>query len=305
MKLIRLINRGIRDAFKSVFRNFSLSLASISCTIITLLLVAVSIIISYNVNKITTDIENDLTIVAFIKREATPEEENIVKNELEAIANIDTITFNSKQQIKESMQIEDETFNTIMSSWTEEENPLQSTYIVTVKNVDEINETASSIKNIANIDLVKYGESMVNKLIKIFDVVEKICIGIVIGLIVVTAFLISNTIKLTIFSRRTEIDIMRLVGTSNSVIKLPFLIEGFILGVLGSLLPILTTIFGYSYIYERFGGRILDLDLITLVSPIDIVFKTSLVLLIIGSIVGMVGSYKAVRKYLTIWKRNL
>lgn len=300
MKLFRIINRGIRDAFKSVFRNFSLSLASISCTIITLLLVAVSIIVSYNVEKITTDIENDLTIVAFVKRGASSEEEALIKNELESIANIDTITFNSKQQIKESMKKEDETFNTIMSAWSDDENPLQSTYIVTVKDVDGINETATTIKNIANIDLVKYGETMVNKLINIFDVVEKICVGIVIGLIIVTAFLITNTIKLTIFSRRTEIDIMRLVGTSNSVIKLPFLIEGFILGVLGSVFPILVTIFGYSYIYERCGGRLLDLDIITLVSPMDIVFNTSLILLVIGSVVGMFGSYKAVRKHLTI-----
>lgn len=300
MKPIRILGRGIRDAFKSVFRNFSLSLASISCTIITLLLVSVSVLVSYNVEKVTTDIENDLTIVAFIERNATSEDEQRIKSELESINNIDTITFNSKQSIKESFQAEDETFNTIMSNWSDEENPLQSTYIVTVKDINLINETATSIKNIESIDLVKYGESMVNKLISGFDVIEKICIGIVIALVIVTAFLISNTIKLTIFSRRTEIDIMRLVGTSNSVIKLPFLIEGFILGVLGSILPILATIFGYSYIYERFGGNVLGLEMVSLASPVEIVFTTSIFLLIIGSIVGMFGSYKAVRKYLTI-----
>ncbi len=300
MKLFRIFNRGIRDAFKSVFRNFSLSLASISCIIITLLLVTISIIVSYNVDKITTDIENELTIVAFIKKDATAEEEASIENELKAIANVDKITFNSKEDIKNSLIGESETFSTIMSNWGENENPLQSTYVVTVKDVKNITETANSIKNIGNIELVKYGESMVNKLVNIFDVIEKICIGIVVGLIVVTAFLISNTIKLTIFSRKTEIDIMRLVGTSNAVIKLPFLIEGFVLGILGSIFPILTTIFGYSYLYETCGGRIMDLDLITLVSPMNIVFKTSLVLLLVGSIVGTLGSYKAVRKYLTI-----
>ncbi len=300
MKLFRLLKRGIRDSFKSVFRNFSLSLASISCTIITLLLVSVSILVSYNVDKITTDIENDLTIVVFIKKGATGEEEQAMKSDLEAISNIDEITFSSKDEIKLSMQQENETLNTIMSSWDEGENPLQSTYVVTVKNIRKINETAAAIKNIDNVDLVKYGESMVNKLVNVFDVIEKICIGIVIGLIIVTAFLISNTIKLTIFSRKTEIDIMRLVGTSNSVIKLPFLIEGFILGFLGSVLPILATIFGYTYLFERTGGKIMNFDLVTLASPTEIVFTTSLVLLVVGSIVGMVGSYKAVRKYLTI-----
>lgn len=300
MKPFRLFRRGIRDAFKSVFRNFSLSLASISCTVITLLLVAVSILVSYNVDKITTDIENDLTIVVFIKKEATKEEEAAMRTDLEAIENVDEITYSSKDEIKLQMEQENETLNTIMSSWEEGENPLQSTYVVTVKNIRNINETASAIKNINNVDLVKYGESMVNKLVRVFDIIEKICIGIVIGLIIVTAFLISNTIKLTIFSRKTEIDIMRLVGTSNSVIKLPFLIEGFILGLLGSILPVLATIFGYYYIFERTGGKIMDFDIITLASPAEIVFTTSLVLVIVGSVVGMLGSYKAVRKYLTI-----
>ena len=85
MKLIRLISRGVRDAFKSVFRNFSLSIASISCTVITLLLVSIGILVSYNIKKITTDIENDLTIVAFIERDATSEEEQGIKKELEAM----------------------------------------------------------------------------------------------------------------------------------------------------------------------------------------------------------------------------
>lgn len=300
MKPIRLLSRGIRDAFKSVFRNFSLSLASISCTIITLLLVSIGILVFYNVEKITTDIENELTIVAFVEKGTSSEEELLIKKDLESISNINTIVFNSKEEIKASMQMEDETLNTIMSSWSEDENPLQSTYIVTVNDVKKISETATSIKNISKIDLVKYGESMVTKLINGFDIVEKICICIVGGLIIVTAFLISNTIKLTIFSRRTEIDIMRLVGTSNSVIKLPFLIEGFILGVIGSILPILVTIFGYSYVFERYGGKIFDLEMISLVNPMEIVFGTSLILLIVGSLVGMLGSYKAVRKYLTI-----
>ena len=300
MKPIRIFTRGIRDALKSVFRNFSLSLASISCTIITLLLVSISLLLSYNVNKITTDIENELTIVAFINKNATSEQEVAIKNELESIANIDTITYTSKEEIKNSLASENETLNTVMSKWGEEENPLQSTYTVTVKDVRKIDETATSIKNINNIDLVKYGETMVNKLVNIFDIINKVCVGIVIGLVIVTAVLISNTIKLTIFSRKTEIDIMRLVGTSNSVIKLPFLIEGLFLGVLGAVLPILATIFGYSYIYEKTGGRFLDLDLINLVSPIDVMFKISAILLIIGAIVGMFGSYRAVRKYLTI-----
>ena len=186
-----------------------------------------------------------------------------------------------------------------MSEWDEDENPLQSSFVITVKNVDKIGETAKTLENLEYIDSVKYGEGMVEDLIGVFKVIKKITIIAVIALIFVTAFLISNTIKITIYSRKKEIDIMRLVGTSNTVIKLPFLFEGLFLGLLGSIVPILITIYGYVFFYERMHGVIFT-DIITLISPYNFVFKVSFVLLVIGGLVGMFGSYKAVRKYLKI-----
>jgi cell division transport system permease protein len=131
------------------------------------------------------------------------------------------------------------------------------------------------------------------------EVIRNACAIAVIALILVTAFLISNTIKITIFSRRQEISIMRLVGTSNTVIKLPFIVEGFTLGVIGSIIPILLTIFGYTFLYDYVGGNLFS-ELVVLVSPNSIVYTTSLVLLIVGGLVGMFGSLNAVRRYLKI-----
>ena len=130
-------------------------------------------------------------------------------------------------------------------------------------------------------------------------IIKKGCWVIVAALIVVTIFLITNTIKITIFSRRNEINIMRLVGTSNTVIKLPYLFEGLMLGIFGSLIPILLTIFGYTYFYESMGGIILS-NLVELTKPGSIIFSTSLALLIIGGVVGMFASLRAVRKYLKV-----
>jgi len=299
MKLIRIIKRSIRDSFKSIFRNFSLSMASISCTVITLILVALGILASYNVTTMTDKIEHDLTMIVFIDKKAVEEDINIIKNELENINNIESITYRSKDEIKNNMSSENEAFKTIMDTWKEEENPLQSTFVLKVKEIKEIKETASTIKNIDKVTLVKYGESMVDRMISVFDVIKKVCIVIVVALIIVTAFLITNTIKITIFSRRNEINIMRLVGTSNSVIKLPFLFEGFILGALGAIIPILITLFGYTYFYESMGG-VLFSNLIVLATPSSIIYITSLALFLIGSIVGMIGSTRAVRKYLKI-----
>ena len=299
MKPIRIFNRSLRDSLKSIFRNFSLSAASISCTVITLILVALGILASYNVTSMTEKIEKDLTMVVFVDKSATEGEINLVRNEIESISNVDSITYRSKDEIKNTMSSENETFKNIMDSWDDAENPLQSTFILKVKNIKEIKETATTLKNIDKVTLVKYGESMVDRMISVFDIIKNGCFILVIALVIVTAFLITNTIKITIFSRRNEINIMRLVGTSNTVIKMPFVFEGFLLGAIGSLIPIIITIVGYTYLYEVMGGVMFS-NLVELVEPSKIIYFTALILFVIGSVVGMFGSGRAVRKYLKI-----
>lgn len=302
MKVIRIIGRSITNAGKSIARNFSLSMASITCTIITLILVSLGVLVSYNVNNITKDIEKELTIVVFMKKETTKEELNKTKDALSKIDNVADVKYTSKDDIKNDMASEYPSFSKMMESWTDVNNPFQDSYIVSVKDVRDINETVTTIKNLDNVDIVKYSESMIGELINIFDAIKTGTICLVVGLVLVTAFLINNTIKITIFSRRNEIDIMRLVGTSNVVIKLPFLFEGLFIGVLGAIIPIFVTIFGYTYIYNAVSslGTSNILSIIKLTSPELIVYKTSLFILIIGAVVGMFGSVKAVRKYLTV-----
>ena len=298
MKLLRIIKKSFRDAFRSVFRNFSLSMASISCTAITLILVAVALLVTYNVNSITKDIEDVLTIVVFVDKEATETEIEEVRANIINIKNVDKdeLRYDSSDKIKETLSKEED-LKEILDIL--DENPVASSFVVKVKDVRNITETAEEIKEIENVTKVKYGESLVNKLISMFDIVRDVCIIAVIALIVVTAFLISNTIKITIFSRRHEIDIMRLVGTSNIVIKLPFLIEGFVLGIIGAVVPVLLTIFGYTFLHDFIGGKLFT-ELIVLVKPSEIIYATSLVIVIVGGLVGMFGSTRAVKRYLKI-----
>lgn len=302
MKIFRIIGRSIQNAGKSILRNFSLSMASITCSIITLILVSIGMLLSYNINNITKNIENELTIVIFMDKDITTDELTKTKEDLNNIANIKHVTFKSKEEIKNSMANENDTFNKIISTWEEGENPLQDSFIIEVKDINDINETATTIKNLEKVSLVKYGETTVNDLIKVFAAIKKITIGLVIGLILVTAFLINNTIKITIFSRKREIDIMRLVGTSNIVIKLPFFIEGFFIGFIGSIIPVLITIFGYTYAYNALKSINLSniMNILTLVTPNEIVYKVSLFLVLIGTVIGAVSSVRAVRKHLTI-----
>lgn len=299
MRTFRIFFRNIRDSFKSVFRNFSLSIASISCITITLIVVAIAIILSDNVNNFASLVERDVTIVAFIDNTATKADLDNIKNKINTLDNISTVTFESKMDIMADMMESSEVFDNIMSGWTEEETPIQDTFLVKVDDIERIGDTAKQIQELDLVTSVKYGEGMVEQLISVFEVVRKISIIIVAALILVTAFLISNTIKITIFSRKREISIMRLVGASNINIKIPFIIEGLLLGVLGSIVPILITTFGYVSLYKHFDGQLFS-PFIRLITPEPFVYVVSGALLLIGMVVGMFGSYRAVKKHLKI-----
>ena len=299
MKPFRMLGRSIRDAFKSVIRNFSLSLASISCITITLIIVAVAIMATFNVQNFTKAIEKDMTIVVFVDNDANEEDIDNIKDELDRLTNIDDYTYQTKQEIKAKMQEESDVFDTVLSNWEDEESPLKDTFQVKVKEISEIKETAKRIEKIDKVSVVRYGEGMVDKLIKAFSSIEKVTYGIGIALVLVTVFLIVNTIKLTISARRREIGIMRLVGASNLTIKLPFIIEGMILGLLGSIVPIIITTYGYLMFYEHFDGYLYS-RLIELIQPEPFIYQASLVVLGIGILVGMLGSASAVRKYLKV-----
>ena len=299
MKPFRMLGRSVRDAIKSVIRNFSLSLASISCITITLIIVAIAIVASFNVQNFTKAIEKDMTIVVFIDNDANEEDVEKVENKIKRINNVESYTFQTKKEVKEQMQQESEVFKTVLDTWEDDESPLKDTFQVKVKNVEKIKSTALKIESIDKVSVVRYGEGMVDKMVKAFSSIEKITYIVVIALILVTVFLIVNTIKLTISARSREIGIMRLVGASNITIKLPFIIEGMILGLFGSIVPVILTTYGYLAFYKHFDGYLYS-RLIELIIPEPFIYQTSLIVIGIGILVGMIGSASAVRKYLKI-----
>ncbi len=300
MKSIRTLQRYFRDAFKSVIRNFSLSLASISCIAITLIVVATSIILSYNVENFAESIRKDVTMVVFVDKDAKEDDLKQIKHEIQKIDNVDKITFKSKTETAEETKSKIEAVAPLVDMWTDETNPLLDSYMIKVKDVAIIKDTVAQIQKIDKINSISYGEEVVDQLVTVFKAIEKVCIGAVVALIIVTAFLITNTIKLAIYSRKTEIEIMRLVGASNIAIKVPFIIEGLFIGILGAIIPIILTIYGYTTLYNYFGGQVFGSSLAKLLSPVPFVYLVSLLLLLIGAAVGMFGSYSAVRKHLKI-----
>ena len=297
MRAIRVIIRNIRDAFKSVFRNFSLSFASITCSAITLLIVTIAIVITTNINYLTKQYENELTIVTYLYHDANEEQIKEYDNLLKENKHIIEYKYKSKEDWKKECQDDSDVLNNALNSLSY--NPLLDSYTIKVDELKNMKQVAKDVAKSDYVESVDYNEGLVEKISVVFNLVEKISIILIVALLVVTAFLIGNTIKLTIFSRKTEIEIMRLVGTSNIVIKLPFLFEGLILGVLGSIIPIMIMVYGYLILYDRTNGYIYS-NVIKMVKPYPFVFYAALFILILGAIIGMISSIRAVRKYLKI-----
>lgn len=300
MKAFRILGRNIRDSFKSIWRNFSLSLASIACIIITLIVVAIAIILSFNVNNFTKAVEQDMTIVAFLDRDVSLERIEQIQDEINVLNHVEKFTFHDKMEIRDDMMEGSDDYKLVLEKYQDRDsNPLSDTFHIKVTDVNAIEEVAKEVQKIANVKSVKYGEGMIEQLVSVFSTIRFISIWVVGALILVTAFLIANTIKITISSRRREIEIMRLVGASNINIKIPFIFEGLFLGIFGSIIPIILTIIGYNALYSHFNGQVIS-PFIQLVTPLPFSYFVSLTLLGIGILVGMFGSWRAVRKYLKI-----
>lgn len=297
MQYVRILGRNIRDAFKGVFRNLSLSMASILCTTITLIVVAISIVLTYNINNFTKLIESDMSIVVFLKKDVS--DINMIENKIKSIDNVSSCTYKSKSDILKEMMDTDSSLQSILNQYNDDNNPLLSTFIVKVEDLKLIDGVASKIEVFDEVDYVKYGENAISELVNIFDYIRKGSIIVVVALVLVTAFLISNTIKIAIIARRKEIEIMRLVGASNLNIKIPFIFEGLIIGIIGSIIPILLTCFGYIKIYNSLNGELFS-AILKLVNPLPFIYYVSISLLVVGALVGMIGSYKASKKYLKI-----
>ena len=179
------------------------------------------------------------------------------------------------------------------------DNPLGDAYIVEVKNAKNLDKIAKKIGDIPCVKEVTYGGSSTNKLVDILESVRNGGAIFVVALIVVALFMIANTIKITITSRSTEISIMRMVGASNWYIRIPFMLEGIFIGLIGSIVPLIILAYGYKFAYVTMTS-LMSSNLITFVPPYPLVWELGAFLALLGAVVGLIGSFFSVRKFLKL-----
>jgi cell division transport system permease protein len=291
----RTAGRHLRESFKSLGRNGWMMFASASAVTITLLLVGVFFVIMMNMNKIASDIENDVEVRVHIDLTAKAQDQEALKQKIENLSQVESVKFSSKEEELQSLI---KTMGKDMELF-EQKNPLYDVFIVKTKKPTDTPSVAKQIEKFDHVESAKYGEGKVEKLFNVLKISRNVGLVLVIGLLFTAMFLISNTIKITIFARRKEIEIMKLVGATNWFIRWPFLMEGLWLGVIGSILPILIISVGYYYLHTFLAPR-LQSQLIQILDFSPFVFEVTGVLLLMGVLIGIWGSTMSIRRFLKI-----
>ena len=302
IRFIISIPYHIKTAFNSLVRHFALTFSSATAVTVTLTLLMTFLVVAGNVSNFTYNVEDSLKIHSTIEATLTEEQINDLQKEIERMNFVESVTFSSKDEELESYLNDlDDSARKLYEVYRGEGNPLLHAFIVEVKHGDYLSTVNNQILNMEGIHDSAFGGDSAVTMVKAMDGIRITGGVFVLALSVLAVFLISNTIKSAIHARKDEIAIMRNVGATNGFIKFPFMIEGMFIGVLGSIIPIVITYFGYSYVYKALNGEFL-VSMFKLQEVMPFVLYVCGILLATGMIVGIMGSFFAVNKYLR-WKR--
>ena len=290
---IRTMGRHIRDAFKSLFRNGLMTFGSVSAVSMILLIVGVFVSLLFNVNKIGSDIENDVNVRVYIDLAADQEKTDQLEAKIKELADVESVTFRSKDE-----ELEDVTksFAEEFSLFKNDGNPLRNAFDVKAKEPQKTSAVAKAIEGMDYVARVRYGEARADNLFRIIATARNIGAVIIVGLLALAMFLISNTIRSTIYSRRTEIEIMRLVGATKAYIRWPFFLECGMIGLLGSIIPIGLVWSIYLWIYKG-GSDFFSGSSFSLLDPNPFLIYVSLAMAAIGITIGAFGSILSMRRF--------
>ncbi|MGB6406473.1 MAG: permease-like cell division protein FtsX [Planococcus donghaensis] len=291
----RTLMRHIKESFKSIGRNSWMTFASVSAVTVTLLLVGVFVLIMMNLNKVADDLENDVEIKVFVSLEATEETVTSLESQISEMSGVESTNFSTKEEELTDLVLD---FGDELSLF-EQSNPLFDVFYVKATDPQQTKNVAKEISALENIENVKYGEGKIEKLFNFLNAGRNVGLILILALLFTAMFLISNTIRITIVARRREIEIMKLVGATNWFVRIPFILEGMWLGIMGSLIPIGLVALLYKEITD-FAQPRLSGELIQLLDYTPFIYQVSALILLMGVFIGVWGSFMSIRKFLRV-----
>jgi cell division transport system permease protein len=288
----------IKEGFRNTWTNRMMSIASICVLMSCLVLIGSASMMFLNIDSLLGKIEEENVIMVYISDGTTDEEIANMENEIKACGNIKQVEFVSKEdawaeQLSTMEDAQAEFFTQISS-----DIPLPDAYKVTVENLDQFNDTVSKLKQLQHIDTIRENQNLAKKLVAIRQGITVIAFVIIAVLFVISLFIISNTIKLTVYSRRLEISIMKSVGATNSFVRLPFVVEGMILGIVSGIIS-LGLVWGlYELAVNEFADLLSTFNGLDFLKFQNYALPMLGIFVAIGVVTGVGGSLITMSKYL-------
>lgn len=299
---LKKFNYIFRQAFKSMWRNRMMGLASIGSVTAVLILLGFVLIIVLNVNNVALVTKETFDEIAvYLKDDVEGNQINELGKSFKEIDGVMGVAFQTKDYAMEQLK-EDWGENAYLLEGLRN-NPLPNTYIVQLEDVSKSEEVIKQIQTFEGVENVMYYKDAVNSLIKIADFIKKTGAGIIIILLLISVFIISNTIKITVLNRHKEIELMQYIGATNGYVRGPFMIEGIMLGLIGSVVAIMLIFLGYNYIINYLAGRYVALlsGMSGYMVGVEMILNDLIIIfLTIGIGIGILGSLISLKKFLSV-----
>lgn len=298
MKFFRYLHYGFRDTMRSLWRHKGMVLVSMLTVATMLVVLGATTLLAANSEFMTKNMEEELEIIVFLNEDVSREKALAMEPELQKLIGFKEAVFVPKEDALADMSSQFEKTN--LAEATGGNNPLPDAYKIKLEQMEQMEAAVAALNDkekFPQIELVRYGQDMVENMISLTDTLEIVCIAVVIGMLFIALFLVNSTIRLTVAARGEEINIMKYVGATNFYVRIPFFLEGLIIGIVGAVLADLALYFGYDAVL---GYMQESLSFITLLDDPGLMLRIMLVLLVGGTVLGALGSNIAIKKYLKV-----
>lgn len=293
---LKNLPKHLITSIKNIWRNGVMSISSIFAVTITLLLIGAVGMIAVNIQTISTSLEEGIIIHVKLDRDIETDLEKEIGSDILSIEGVKNAVFSTKDEQLTKLIDGYAEGETLFESYRDD-NPLGSAYEVEVYDSKDIDIITEEIKNFYGVNTANYGGSSTNDMISTLGLVQQVGSVLIVALLFLAIFMISNTIKITITTRKVEISIMRMVGASNWYIRIPFMLEGMLIGIIGCIVPMLCLSFGYHMLYSTITTAV-STTVMPVIAPFPFIFNVGGILLLLGSGVGLVGSFISIHKFL-------
>lgn len=291
------VRYSFAQAKKNVIRNGLMTIASLFTISSCLIILGLFTIITLNVNNISDQVKDQCEVQLFLTQDASDERIQAIKNEIDSLPNVkESELFTKEDMLNFAKEDMFEGKEDLLTGFEGDENPFSNSYKITLKDIEKTSETVDELKALNDVDHVENKQDVVNTVVSVSNIVKKLSLFVMVLLLIIAIVIIANTVKLTVFNRRKEINIMKYIGATDRFIRVPFILEGMLIGFIGALISFGLISWGYISLLKYVEAY--QFNMFEVISYRTIAPVIAVLFVAVGCLIGIVGSVFSMRKYL-------